>query len=85
VTARSPGGFGCRLVVGDEFLHRDSFDRLADHLERQVLKFFEPHARFAHVQFLAGFGPRFAEPGFLSRFAIGTHEVNRHVVLLRGQ
>src|SRR5262249_47611435 len=73
----------CPFEVFDVLLGRNAANRLPDHIKREIIDFFETNARLAHVQLLAGFGPRILKPFRLSLRTINAHEVNRHMVLLR--
>ena len=73
------------LIKRDELLDRHPANRLSDNVQRHVFELPKPHARLAHVQLLAGLGPRFAKPGIVLRVAVNAHEINAHVILLRCQ
>src|SRR5262245_29373135 len=50
------------FVVGDERTGRSAADDFTNDVQRQVLRFSETDARFAHVQLLARFRPGFVKP-----------------------
>src|SRR5207248_790867 len=62
---------------------RDPRDRLADHIEWQVLELLETYARLSHVELLPARGVRLAKPCSHGAVAVDAHQVKRHVVLLR--
>src|SRR5436309_12087807 len=73
------------LVDRDVGLRGRAGDELADGVERQVVELLEADARLPHVELLAGLLERLPQPALLPRVAVGAHQVESVVVLLRGE
>jgi hypothetical protein len=64
-----------RFIVLEVLFGRHAPDCLADDIQRQILDSLETHARFAHVQLLAGLRPCRAKPFCRRLVPVDAHEI----------
>src|SRR5690349_14649544 len=69
----------------DPLLDGHARDQLTDDTELKVVCAPKANARFAHIQLLAGLGECIAKALLMSLVAVGGHEVERVIALLRGE